>query len=242
MDYYHCITLNLLDLWHVFCYNGWNVFCSNKLILKIVVEHHYSKITSNIAVPPASTLECRKCITLKKIRGVCPGPPQDLKKVHIKKTSKQIQAVSGINLLKPPPPPSPWSLSPYVTAPSPPPPPGMEVWLRCSCPLWPHMTTSAHGQRSNKCPPSDQQTRDDRHCWVSASCRLGTSPSWTCNQGALVQWLKPPAWKIGDRVSILTLAFKFQRNKMFLLRSIVMIQYCGEPPWPRNRKLGLRPP
>ena len=26
------------------------------------------------------------------------------------------------------------------------------------------------------------------------------------------------------------LAFKFQRNKMFLTRSLVMIQYCEEPP------------
>ena len=31
------------------------------------------------------------------------------------------------------------------------------------------------------------------------------------------------------------LAFKFQRNKMFLPRSLIKIQYCGEPPWPRAR-------
>ena len=35
------------------------------------------------------------------------------------------------------------------------------------------------------------------------------------------------------------MAFKFQRN-MFLPRSLVKIQYCGEPPWPRGRVLGLR--
>ena len=29
---------------------------------------------------------------------------------------------------------------------------------------------------------------------------------------------------------------------MFLLHSLVMIQYCGEPPWPRGSVLGLRPP
>ena len=39
-----------------------------------------------------------------------------------------------------------------------------------------------------------------------------------------------------------TLAFKFQRNKMFLHRSLANIQYCGEPPWPIGSVLGLRPP
>ena len=38
-----------------------------------------------------------------------------------------------------------------------------------------------------------------------------------------------------------TMVFKFQRNKMFLPRSLVKIQYCGEPPWPRGSVLGLRP-
>ena len=39
-----------------------------------------------------------------------------------------------------------------------------------------------------------------------------------------------------------TLASEFQRSKMFLPRSIVRIQYCGEPPRPRGSVLGLRPP
>ena len=38
------------------------------------------------------------------------------------------------------------------------------------------------------------------------------------------------------------LSFKFQRNKMCLPCSLVKIQYCGEPPWPRSSKLGLRLP
>ena len=38
------------------------------------------------------------------------------------------------------------------------------------------------------------------------------------------------------------LAFKFQRNEMFIPRSLVKIQYCEEPPWPRGRVLGLGPP
>ena len=38
------------------------------------------------------------------------------------------------------------------------------------------------------------------------------------------------------------LAFRFQRNKMFLLCSLVKIRYCGEPLWPGNSELGLRPP
>ena len=37
-----------------------------------------------------------------------------------------------------------------------------------------------------------------------------------------------------------TLAFKFQRYKMFLPISILKIQYCGEPPCPRDSVLGLR--
>ena len=44
--------------------------------------------------------------------------------------------------------------------------------------------------------------------------------------------LKLPAWKVGDRGFDPTLAFKFQRNKMFLSRSLVKIQYYGEPLWP----------
>ena len=45
-----------------------------------------------------------------------------------------------------------------------------------------------------------------------------------------------------SRVQTTTLAFKFHRNKLFLSRSLVMIQYCLEPPWPRGGLLGLRPP
>ena len=44
-----------------------------------------------------------------------------------------------------------------------------------------------------------------------------------------------------SRRSSPTLAFKFQRNKMFLPCSLVRLQYCGEPLWPRGRLLGLRP-
>ena len=39
-----------------------------------------------------------------------------------------------------------------------------------------------------------------------------------------------------------TLAFKCQRNKMFLPRLPVKIQYCGELWWPWGSMLGLRPP
>ena len=38
-----------------------------------------------------------------------------------------------------------------------------------------------------------------------------------------------------------SLAFKFQRHKMFLPLSLVKIQYCGELPWPRGSVLDLRP-
>ena len=49
-------------------------------------------------------------------------------------------------------------------------------------------------------------------------------------------------WKEDIAGSNLTLAFKFQGNRMFLLRSLVKIQYCGEPPWPGGSVLGLRQP
>ena len=39
-----------------------------------------------------------------------------------------------------------------------------------------------------------------------------------------------------------TLAFKFQRNKMFLPRSLVKRKYCGEPPLPKVSMLDLTPP
>ena len=39
-----------------------------------------------------------------------------------------------------------------------------------------------------------------------------------------------------------TLVFKFQRNKIFLPHSLVKIQYCGEPLWPRGSVHCLRPP
>ena len=59
-----------------------------------------------------------------------------------------------------------------------------------------------------------------------------TTNNWHIHRagGGLLQWLKP------------TLALRFQRNKMFLPRSLVKIQYCWEPPWPRGSVLGLRPP
>ena len=33
-----------------------------------------------------------------------------------------------------------------------------------------------------------------------------------------------------------------KKQTMFLPRSLVNINYCGEPPWPRGSVLGLRPP
>ena len=62
---------------------------------------------------------------------------------------------------------------------------------------------------------------------------------WVC---WVVQWVKLPAWKFGDCGFEPALAFKPQRNKMFLPRPFLKIDYCGEPPWPRSGVLGLRPP
>ena len=49
-------------------------------------------------------------------------------------------------------------------------------------------------------------------------------------EGVLVQWLKLPAWRGGYRGFEPHSGFNFQRNEMFLLRSLVNISYCGEPP------------
>ena len=46
--------------------------------------------------------------------------------------------------------------------------------------------------------------------------------------GGLGAVVKAAAWKVGDCGFEPTLAFKFQIKKMFLPRSLVMIQYCGE--------------
>ena len=43
---------------------------------------------------------------------------------------------------------------------------------------------------------------------------------------ALGQWVKLPAWKAGLSPAV---AFKFQRNKLFLPYSLVKIEYCGKP-------------
>ena len=49
--------------------------------------------------------------------------------------------------------------------------------------------------------------------------------------GALVQWLMFPAWKVGDRgLESQSGLWKFQKSKMFLLRSLVNSQYCGGHP------------
>ena len=58
----------------------------------------------------------------------------------------------------------------------------------------------------------------------------------------LIQWFKLRSWEVLEIAgSNPAVAFKFQRSKFFLLRSLVKIQYCGEPPWPRGIVLDLRP-
>ena len=53
---------------------------------------------------------------------------------------------------------------------------------------------------------------------------------------------KLPAWKVRDRGLEPHSGFQVQRNKMFLPRLLVKIQYCGEPLCPKDSVLGLRPP
>ena len=56
-----------------------------------------------------------------------------------------------------------------------------------------------------------------------------------------VQWLELPVWKVGNRGFEPHSCLWVQRNKMFLLRTLIKIHYCGEPQWPRGSVLGLRP-
>ena len=46
----------------------------------------------------------------------------------------------------------------------------------------------------------------------------------------------------GSRVRSPLWPSSFKKIKIFLPRSVVTIQYCGEPPWLRGSVLGLRPP
>ena len=48
--------------------------------------------------------------------------------------------------------------------------------------------------------------------------------------GILVQWLKLPAWKFGDRGFEPRSGIQVSKKKKKILRSLVKIQYCGEPP------------
>ena len=69
-------------------------------------------------------------------------------------------------------------------------------------------------------------------CETSEYCFTSEGP------GAVVEaaCLKSP------RSRVRTPLWSFQRNKLFLPHSLVNIQYCWEPPWPRGSVLGLRPP
>ena len=49
--------------------------------------------------------------------------------------------------------------------------------------------------------------------------------------GAVVKAVCLKRWRSRVRTPLWpSLAFKFERNKMFFPRSLVKIQYCGEPP------------
>ena len=56
-----------------------------------------------------------------------------------------------------------------------------------------------------------------------------------------VQWLKLPVWKVGDRGFEPRSGIQVSK-KIFLPCSLVKIQYCGEPPWPKSSVLGISPP
>ena len=84
-------------------------------------------------------------------------------------------------------------------------------------------------------------------CKVDDSEVFGRSPLFTIRSRSdeRVPWCS--GWgcllgKLAIAGSNPTLAFKFQRNNMFLPCSLQKIQYCGEPQWQWASVLGLRPP
>ena len=74
-------------------------------------------------------------------------------------------------------------------------------------------------------------------CLLACRCTV----NWTKDggPGAVV---KAAAWKIGDCRFEPHPGIQVSKNEMFLSHSLVKIQYCGEPPWPRGSVLSLRPP
>ena len=58
--------------------------------------------------------------------------------------------------------------------------------------------------------------------------------------GLLMQWLKLPAWKVGDREFKPHSGLQVSKKRNFSSCSFVKVQYCGEPPWPRGSVLSLR--
>ena len=64
------------------------------------------------------------------------------------------------------------------------------------------------------------------HVELGASCAVWGYLTFSLHslQGALVQWLKLLAWKVGDASSMPALSFK---KKVFLPRSLVKIQFVG---------------
>ena len=46
----------------------------------------------------------------------------------------------------------------------------------------------------------------------------------------MVQWLKLPAWKVRRQRFEPRSVIQISKKQMFLFRSLVKIQYCGEPP------------
>ena len=82
---------------------------------------------------------------------------------------------------------------------------------------------------------------------VSCMCvkRLPETAVPVCLEIGRVPWCTVSSCLLGKSEiagSNPTLAFKFQRNKIFLPRLLVMIQYCGKSPWLRGSLLVLRPP
>ena len=73
------------------------------------------------------------------------------------------------------------------------------------------------------------------YIWLTLSLCYHFVTLWA---GALVQWLKLPAWKVGDRGLEPRSDIQVPKKTIFLPCSLVKIHYYGEPPWPRSSELG----
>ena len=78
------------------------------------------------------------------------------------------------------------------------------------------------------------------YTWIDISRSISMSREKGGSPGAVVKVTCLKSRRLRVRTPLWP--FKFQINKIFIPQSLVKIQYCREPPWPRGSVLDLRPP